>query len=522
MAGFKVEKAKTNLSCQNIDRQEEAFIGEALASPVKKQFFKETSSKYMLPPLSLLAKPKIKGSSQRSYKEMADSIKALERTLDNFGVKAKVTHVSRGPVITRFEISPPKGVKVSRIVGLADDIALSLAVPNVRVEAPVPGKSVVGIEVPNLEINMVHLRELLESTEFQNSDSKLTVALGKDIAGRVIVADLFNMPHLLIAGATGSGKSVCLNTIIAGILFKASPDQVKFLIIDPKMVELTTYNGIPHLISPVLTDPKKAAAALRWAVKEMEHRYNLFAKFGVRDIVRYNNLANTQGSGDTPLPYIVIVIDELADLMMIAPNEVEDSVCRLAQMARAAGMHLVIATQRPSVDIITGLIKANIPSRISFAVSSQVDSRTVLDMGGAEKLLGRGDMLFIPVGASKPIRLQGAYLSDLEVENLVQFWKRQAQPVYDDSVIKEAREQVTGIKKEDHLLPKAVEIFMESGNASISLLQRRLRIGYARAARLVDMMEKKGLIGGYQGCKPRKVLISKEQFESFYNKNDTI
>ncbi len=467
---------------------------------------------YKLPPLSLISRPAFKNRNNKGGKDIPENIKILEETLENFGVKAKVTHVSRGPAITRYEIYPPPGVKVSRIVGLADDIALSMASPDVRIEAPVPGKAAVGIEVPNMEITMVHLRELLESGEFREAPSKLIVSLGKDIAGHPVVADLGRMPHLLIAGATGSGKSVCLNTMIASILFKVNPGQVKFLIIDPKMVELTTYNGIPHLISPVVTDPKKAATALRWAVKEMEYRYELFAAAGVRDIARYNALPVKKDA----LPYIVIIIDELADLMMVAPADVEDSICRLAQMARAAGMHLVIATQRPSVDVITGLIKANIPSRISFAVSSQVDSRTVLDMGGAEKLLGKGDMLFFPVGAPKPIRVQGAYLSDREVESLVLFWKKQADPVYDQSVAGEMQKNNPQDNMDDELLPRAVEVFIETGHGSISLLQRRLHIGYARAARIIDIMEKRGIVGGFEGSKPRTVLMTLEQFESTF------
>jgi S-DNA-T family DNA segregation ATPase FtsK/SpoIIIE len=470
---------------------------------------------YKLPPLSLLSRP-VRNKNLRNNKDIAENIKILEETLESFGVKAKVTQVSRGPAITRYEIQPPSGVKVSRIVGLADDIALSMASPDVRIEAPIPGKAAVGIEVPNIEITMVHLRELLESDEFREAVSNLTVSLGKDIAGNPIVADLTRMPHLLIAGATGSGKSVCLNTMISSILFKATPDQVKFLIIDPKMVELTTYNGIPHLISPVVTDPKKAATALRWAVKEMEYRYELFAAAGVRDITRYNNALGKRDAVIGLLHFIVIIIDELADLMMVAPADVEDSICRLAQMARAAGIHLVIATQRPSVDVITGLIKANIPSRISFAVSSQVDSRTILDMGGAEKLLGKGDMLFFPVGAPKPIRVQGAYLSDREVEALVLFWKKQADPVYDETVTGNFQRFGAESHFEDELLPRAVEIFIETGHASISLLQRRLHIGYARAARLIDIMEKRGIVGGYEGSKPRAVLMTLEQFESAF------
>ncbi|HPZ44388.1 MAG TPA: DNA translocase FtsK, partial [Bacillota bacterium] len=377
-------------------------------------------SSYKLPPLTLLARPnRIKNT--RYNKDISENVRILEDTLESFGINAKVIQVSRGPAITRYEIQPPSGVKVSRIVSLADDIALSMAAPGVRIEAPIPGKAAVGIEVPNKEISMVHLRDLLETQEFIQSKSKLTIALGKDIAGNPVIGDLGKMPHLLIAGATGSGKSVCLNTLIASILFKATPDEVKLLMIDPKMVELATYNGIPHLVTPVVTDPRKAATSLRWAVKEMERRYELFAAAGVRDITRYNKLMKTKepDGNSMPLPFIIVIIDELADLMIVAPADVEDAICRLAQMARAAGMHLVVATQRPSVDVITGLIKANIPSRISFAVSSQIDSRTILDMSGAEKLLGKGDMLFLPVGAAKPIRVQGAYLSDREVEELV-------------------------------------------------------------------------------------------------------
>ncbi|MFZ5596671.1 MAG: DNA translocase FtsK [Bacillota bacterium] len=472
---------------------------------------------YRLPPVSLLTPPE-KVKNEVSEKEISDRTRVLESTLESFGIRAKVSGISVGPAITRYEIQPPPGIKVSRIVGLADDIALNLAAPGVRIEAPIPGKAAVGIEVPNREISPVTLRELIESRDFSNSPSKLTVSLGKDIAGASIVADLGKMPHLLVAGATGAGKSVCINTIISSILFKATPDEVKLLMVDPKMVELTTYNGVPHLISPVVTDPRKAAGTLRWAVKEMERRYALFASSGVRDIERYNRIC-AGGGDEPPLPFIVIIIDELADLMMVAPADVEDSICRLAQMARAAGIHLVIATQRPSVDVITGLIKANIPSRISFAVSSLVDSRTILDMGGAEKLLGRGDMLFFPVGASKPVRLQGAFLSDKEVENLVTYLKEQAQPVYDEQVMT-APPAGEGKKDDaddqDDLLVQAVKIFIESGTASISLLQRRLHIGYARAARLVDIMERRGIIGGFEGSKPRSIKMTLDQFQQTF------
>ncbi len=482
-------------------------VGKTRGTSPEKDSFK-------LPSFSLLAKP-VRGKAQKNNKDIAENVKRLEHTLGNFGIWAKVIKVSRGPVITRYEIQPPPGVKVSRIVGLADDMALSMAAPDVRIEAPVPGKAVVGIEIPNKEIATVYLRELVETAEFQQSPSHLTIALGKDVAGNPILDDLARMPHLLIAGATGSGKSVCLNTLIASILFKANPQQVKFLIIDPKMVELAIFNGIPHLVSPVVTEPKKAATSLRWAVKEMEYRYELFARAGVRDISRYNKLM--LGQGKAPLPLLVIIIDELADLMMVAPADVEDAICRLAQMARAAGIHLVVATQRPSVDIITGLIKANIPSRISFAVSSQIDSRTILDMGGAEKLLGRGDMLFYPVGATKPIRVQGAYLSDQEVELLVQHWKKQSEPQYEQGFEQEVILAGSAHDMEDELLSQALQVFIEAGHGSISLLQRRLHIGYARAARLMDILEKKGYVGGYEGSKPRTVLITPEEYQRRFN-----
>ncbi|OQA10789.1 MAG: DNA translocase SpoIIIE [Firmicutes bacterium ADurb.Bin373] len=486
--------------------------------PVFAKNYMQGLSSFQLPPISILARPhRIK--SNRLSKDISENIQILEETLESFGVKAKILHVSRGPAITRYEIQPPPGVKVSRIVSLADDIALSMAAPDVRIEAPIPGKAAVGIEVPNKEISMVHLRDLLEAQEFVQSGSRLTIALGKDIAGNPEVTDLAKMPHLLIAGATGSGKSVCLNTLIASILFKATPEEVKLLMIDPKMVELATYNGIPHLVNPVVTDSKKAATALRWAVREMERRYELFAQAGVRDITRYNKVFKNKEPGDgQPLPLIVVIIDELADLMMVAPADVEDAVCRLAQMARAAGIHLVVATQRPSVDVITGLIKANIPSRISFAVSSQIDSRTILDMAGAEKLLGKGDMLFYPVGASKPVRIQGAYLSDREVEELVNYLKKQAEPVYDEKILSSEPEEEAIPEMEDGLLPQAVKILIESGHASISMLQRRLHIGYARAARLIDIMEQRGIVGGYEGSKPRSILMTLEQYNQIFRK----
>lgn len=496
---------------------EEPQEAEEIFPVFAKNYMQELSS-FQLPPISILERPH-RLKNNRLSKDISENIHILEETLESFGVKAKILQVSRGPAITRYEIQPPPGVKVSRIVSLADDIALSMAASDVRIEAPIPGKAAVGIEVPNKEISMVHLRDLLEAQEFVQSGSKLTIALGKDIAGNPEVADLAKMPHLLIAGATGSGKSVCLNTLIASILFKATPDEVKLLMIDPKMVELATYNGIPHLVNPVVTDSKKAATALRWAVREMERRYEFFAQAGVRDITRYNKLfKKKEPGGGQPLPLIVVIIDELADLMMVAPADVEDAVCRLAQMARAAGIHLVVATQRPSVDVITGLIKANIPSRISFAVSSQIDSRTILDMSGAEKLLGKGDMLFNPVGAPKPVRIQGAFLSDREVEDLVNYLKKQAEPIYDEEILSSEPEEEAMPKIEDGLLPQAVKIFIESGHASISMLQRRLHIGYARAARLIDIMEQRGIVGGYEGSKPRSILMTLEQYNQVFRK----
>lgn len=486
--------------------------GKVTGTPISRLAQKE-SGDFQLPNLTLLNKT-MKVKNPRINKDLADNVKILEDTLESFGVKIKVTHVTQGPAITRYEAQPAPGVKVSKITNLADDIALSLAATDVRIEAPVPGKSVVGIEVPNKEIATVHFREVLETPEFQNSLSKLTVVLGKDITGSPIVADLTKMPHLLIAGATGSGKSVCVNTLINSILYKARPDEVKFLLVDPKMVELTNYNGIPHLIAPVVTDPKKAAGALKWIVTEMETRYELFAAAGVRDVVRYNYLRTQEKKDDAPpLPYVVVIIDELADLMMVAPGDVEDSICRLAQMARAAGIHLLIATQRPSVDVITGLIKANVPSRIAFAVSSQIDSRTILDMNGAEKLLGRGDMLYYPMGASKPIRVQGCFLADKEVENVVRFLQNQAKPEYQEIPNIELGADKPAEDTGDELFHQAALLFIEAGNASVSLLQRRLRIGYTRAARLMDLLEEKGVVGGYEGSKPREVLLTKGQFD---------
>ncbi|OAB41396.1 FtsK/SpoIIIE family DNA translocase [Paenibacillus glacialis] len=466
---------------------------------------------YVLPPFRLLGKPSNAGKAgdQNDYMQTA---RKLEATLESFGVRAKVIEVVRGPAVTRYEIQPDIGVKVSRIVNLTDDIALALAAKDIRMEAPIPGKSAIGIEVPNNEVSIVTMREVMETALFQEAESKLSVAFGRDISGQTIIGNLAKMPHLLVAGATGSGKSVCINGIITSILYKAKPDEVKFLMVDPKMVELNVYNGIPHLLAPVVTDPKRASLALKKIVVEMEKRYELFSKSGTRNIEGYNKLM--QENLPAVLPYIVVIVDELADLMMVAANDVEEAITRLAQMARAAGIHLIIATQRPSVDVITGVIKANIPSRIAFGVSSNVDSRTILDMAGAEKLLGRGDMLFLPMGSSKPIRVQGAYLTDQEVENIVDYVRDQGQAVYDESLVPEIEESTADAdEKLDELYDQAVQIILEAKQASVSLLQRRMRVGYTRAARLIDSMEARGIIGPYEGSKPREVLLSMEQYQ---------
>jgi len=476
---------------------------------------------YEFPPVQLLSegsKKALKGGK----KAVTDTATKLQRTLYSFGVSAKVENVSVGPAITRYELKPAEGVRVSKIAKLADDIALNLAAESIRIEAPIPGKQAVGIEIPNKENEMVHLRDIIVSDEFTGHKSKLAFALGKDVAGEEVVTDIAKMPHVLIAGATGSGKSVCINTLITSIIYKAKPSEVKLVMVDPKVVELSVYNGIPHLLIPVVTDPKKAAGALAWAVQEMTNRYSLFAGKGVRDIKGYNEALEKEEGGQK-LPQIVIIIDELADLMMVAPNDVEDAICRLAQMARAAGMHLVIATQRPSVDVITGIIKANIPSRIAFAVSSQVDSRTILDMAGAEKLLGKGDMLFYPAGVPKPIRVQGAFVSDKEVEKLVDFLKSNSGETKYNEDILDKIEKANSTDKEldqkdeddetDPFLMEAIEVAVETRQASTSFIQRRFKVGYARAGRIIDQMEERGIISGYQGSKPREVLMSKERWQ---------
>lgn len=488
----------------------------------------QRSKKYIFPPISKLVKGagKAGGDSARELKETA---MRLQQTLQTFGVRVTITDISQGPAVTRFELQPEQGVKVSKIVGLTDDIKLNLAATDIRIEAPIPGKAAVGIEVPNKENTAVALRDLLESKEFKEFPSKLAFAVGKDIGGKVVVADIAKMPHMLIAGATGSGKSVCINTLIMSILYKAHPDDVKLIMVDPKVVELSVYNGIPHLLIPVVTDPKKASAALQWGVAEMTDRYQKFADFNVRDLKGYNKKVETmkeKGEPEAPakLPQIVIIVDELADLMMVSPGEVEESICRLAQLARAAGIHLIIATQRPSVDVITGLIKANMPSRVAFSVSSGVDSRTILDMNGAEKLLGKGDMLFYPQGYTKPARVQGAFVSDKEVSDVVEFLKNQALGnIYDTDI----QEKIStyggsgggaggaeGSERDPHFVD-AARFIIEKDKASIGMLQRVFKIGFNRAARIMDQLCEAGVVGEEEGTKPRKVLMSEEQFEQF-------
>ena len=490
---------------------------------VSEEQMKSTVEDYVLPPVNFL-----KPSAQATVKDISGELKAnaqrLVDTLHSFNVEAKITDISRGPAVTRYELKPAAGIRISKITNLADDIALNLAATHVRIEAPIPGKSAVGIEIPNKVENMVSARELIDTPEFREQKSKLSAGLGKDIAGKCVYCDISKMPHLLIAGTTGSGKSVCMNSIIVSILYRAKPNEVKFLMIDPKQVEFSKYAGIPHLLVPVVTDPRKASGALGWAVSEMLQRYNKFSETGVKDIESYNKYAE-KNDGVEPMPKICIFIDELSDLMMAAPKEVEDSICRLAQMARAAGMHLVIATQRPSVDVITGLIKANISSRIALTVSSQIDSRTILDAGGAEKLLGHGDMLYNPIGASKPIRVQGCYVSDEELEALCKFIKKQGVGEYDENIQKEIDAKAAQDKKsggfddgdnmESHLDPlfeKAAETVIETGTASTSFLQRKLSVGYARGAKIIDQLEEYGVIGKPEGSKPRQVLMTKNMW----------
>lgn len=491
-----------------LPEQEEADAGSEpeIVSFEQESFENEI---YQLPTIDLLAKAKPTDQS-KEYAKIKENARKLEQTFDSFGVKAKITQIHLGPAVTKYEVQPAVGVKVSKIVSLSDDIALSLAAKDIRIEAPIPGKSAIGIEVANQTVATVSLREVLENNPKNNPDEKLQIALGRDISGDAVMINLDKMPHLLVAGATGSGKSVCINGIITSILMRAKPHEVKMMMIDPKMVELNVYNGIPHLLAPVVTNAKKAAQALQKVVAEMERRYDLFSHTGTRNMQGYNEQVrkhNEENVEKQPeLPYIVVIVDELADLMMVASNDVEDAITRLAQMARAAGIHLIIATQRPSVDVITGVIKANIPSRIAFSVSSSTDSRTILDMGGAEKLLGRGDMLILPVGASKPTRVQGAFLSDQEVEDIVNYVVSQQKAQYNEEMIPDEIQEVEG-EAEDALYQEAVELVVEMQTASVSMLQRRFRIGYNRAARLIDEMEARGVVGPHEGSKPRKVNI---------------
>lgn len=517
----KMQKVSLNDENNNKYKNENTdnLFNEKVNKEIENNIEKATNSEnktYVYPGLELLKINSSTNLNNDDKQELMESADKLESTLESFGVDASVTRVTKGPSVTRFELQPSPGVKVSKIVNLSDDIALGLAATGVRIEAPIPGKAAVGIEVPNREQTPVFLREVLESDEFLNTNKKLAFSLGKDIGGKCVVGDLSKMPHTLIAGATGSGKSVCINTLIVSLLYKYSPDEVKLLMVDPKVVELSVYNGIPHLLVPVVTDPKKAAGALNWAVNEMTRRYKLFADSGARNIDSYNTLFE-KGIIEEKLPYIVIIVDELADLMMVCPNDVEDYIGRLAQMARAAGMHLVIATQRPSVDVITGVIKANIPSRISFAVSSQIDSRTILDSGGAEKLLGKGDMLYYPVGSSKPLRVQGCFISEDEVERVVEFVKNEVEKVeYKEEIIEhinnESDSSLNNIKDEDsdELIDDAINIVVEYGQASTSFLQRRLRIGFNRASRIMDELEERGVISKKDGSRPRQVLVKKE------------
>ncbi len=457
---------------------------------------------YHLPSLDLLDSPP--PLEARQIKEdLEANARILEDTLEDFGISAKVTDIERGPVITRYELEPAPGVKLNRIVALSDDIALAMKAQSVRIIAPIPGKGRVGVEVPNMQSSFVYLKEVLATQKFQEASSKLTLALGKDIGGQPIVADLDDMPHLLIAGTTGAGKTVCVNSLILSLLFKATPYDLKFLMVDPKMVELMPFNGLPHLLCPILTDAKRTSQALNWVVNEMEERYQLLAKVGARNIASYNEKQEK-------LPYIVVVIDEFADLMSVAAEQIENAVTRLAQLSRAVGIHLILATQRPSVDVITGVIKANLPARISFKVASKVDSRTVLDMNGADKLLGKGDMLFLRPGESKLIRIQGSLVSDKEIERVVGFIKSQAEPVYDEEILKEQQKSSRTFGEKDELYDEAVRIIMESNQASVSILQRRLRLGYTRAARIIDTMEEEGLVGHFEGSKPRKILVDRE------------
>ncbi len=520
----KASEKRDDFFKKQIEKKEDKNVKEVLTIDHAKL---EKEDNYEFPSIKILGVNKAADKNVDKKAIHATAVK-LQKTLASFGVEAKVINITKGPTVTRYELAPSTGVKVSKIVNLADDIALNLAAKSIRIEAPIPGKAAVGIELPNAEPEAVYIREIIESKTFTEHSSNLAFSLGKDAAGDTIVGDIAKMPHVLIAGSTGSGKSVCINSLIVSLLYKSKPSDVKMILIDPKMVELSGYNGIPHLLIPVVTDPKKAAGALNWAVNEMVNRYNIFAAKGVKDIKGYNKIIEAEGEGIAKLPQIVIIIDELADLMMVAPNDVEDAICRLAQMARAAGMHLVIATQRPSVDVITGIIKANVPSRIAFTVSSNVDSRTILDSAGAEKLLGKGDMLYFPVGATKPQRIQGTWISEKEIETIVDSIKKDDVVNYDDAIIESIEKTQVGKGKsngsskdpdsiedapdEDPLLNEAIDLVVDMGQASASMLQRRFKIGYSRAGRIIDQMEERGLISGHEGSKPRHLLVTKEQW----------
>ena len=511
---FKIERTRK----KEKKLEEETIFGRDYQEPKQEP----KVDRYQVPPLSLLSDSYAEEKTDTKL-NIEENIKILESTFTNFGINAKVVGVIQGPTVTRYEIHPAPGVKISKITNLSNDIALSFAVASVRIEAPIPGKNAVGIEVPNRKRINVYLKEILQSSEFQNGKYKLPIALGIDIGGKPIIADLAELPHLLIAGATGSGKSVCINNIILSIIYKLNPEKVKFIMIDPKRVELNIYNGIPHLLIPIITDANQAIKVLNWAISEMEKRFKIFAESGVRNLDGYNEYVRNINNGTDSLPCIIIVIDELADLMLSSPVKAEESLCRLAQMTRATGIHLIIATQRPSVDIITGSIKVNFPSRIAFAVSTQVDSRTILDINGAEKLLGNGDMLFSPVGVSKPIRAQGAFVVEKEIRNVVSYLiKHSPSPEYEQEVLEYKRSKVllreTEEEEEDELFNEAVSIIINSKQASISILQRKLRIGYTRAARLIDVMEKRGIVGPYDGRNPRKILISNEEYLNKYDK----
>lgn len=519
------EKSAPIINEYSGNKKDNKKVDEAIKEEVNKEIYDNISIvsdgivEYSVPSVDFLNENTLAKMNKEDRKELLQNAAKLKETLNSFGVDATVLQVTKGPSVTRFELQPSAGVKVSKIVNLADDIALSLAAKGVRIEAPIPGKSAIGIEVPNKDLTPVLLREVIESDQYINTSKNLAVGLGKDIGGMCVVADLTKMPHLLIAGATGSGKSVCINTLIISLLYKYSPEDVKLLMVDPKVVELNVYNGIPHLLIPVVTEPKKAAAALNWAVNEMERRYKIFADNGVRNIEGVNELY-ARGKVTEKFPWIVIIVDELADLMMVCPHDVEDYIARLAQKARAAGMHLVIATQRPSVDVITGVIKANVPSRISFAVSSQIDSRTIIDSAGAEKLLGKGDMLFYPVGESKPVRVQGAFISEEEVEKVVNFIKGQQQePIYEETILEHINNESSGNasndggNSEDELLDEAIREVIESGQASTSFIQRRLRIGFNRASRIMDELEERRIISPKDGSKPRQVIVDRSYLD---------